>query len=168
MTIESAKTKVAFASRPGGGGRAGMLGDRLRRRPARGFTLIEIVMVIVILGLLSAIAVPKFFAMQQAARQAVINEALAEAAGRFHHAYSRYILDRFEAPGGVDGFLDRAEYLGEGAGDNARGVVVGDFTVIWSRGAQDDLVIEVVAARTIRDMDGLTTRRVIGSVQWGS
>lgn len=137
-------------------------------RRLAGFTLLEMVAVIIILAVLAAVAVPKFFAMQETARQTVLNGALAEATARFHHAYNRFILDKYAAPGDVAGFLDRAEYLGVGASDTAAGVVMGDFTVAWTRRADGALVIEVIDARTISDFTGLQTTKVIENIQWAS
>ena len=42
-------------------------------RPQRGFTLIELVMVIVIIGILAAIAIPKFVDLSGEANQAAVN-----------------------------------------------------------------------------------------------
>ena len=53
-------------------------------RNEEGFTLIEIIAVIIIIGLLAGVAVPKFFSMQKDAQVAVLNGALSEAAAMFN------------------------------------------------------------------------------------
>ena len=66
---------------------------KLSCKNEEGFTLIEIIAVIIIMGILAAVAVPKFFSMQEDAKKAALNGALSEAAARFNHAYARFILD---------------------------------------------------------------------------
>ena len=54
-----------------------MLKKKLRNQ--KGFTLIEIIAVLVILGILAAVAIPKFFSMQEAAADKVADAGLASA-----------------------------------------------------------------------------------------
>ncbi len=51
-------------------------------RNQKGFTLIEIIAVLVILGILAAIAIPKYFDIQSQARQKALGGAIAEAKAR--------------------------------------------------------------------------------------
>ena len=139
----------------------------------KGFTLIEIIAVIIIMGILAAVAVPKFFSMQEDAKRAALNGALSEAAARFNHAYSRYILDNKAAPTNVTGQLDTTAYLGTNA---ETGEDIGDFAVKWVKATVDGtpglvitvMTMETITAQALSDMEVSDKTKSITNVNWGS
>jgi MSHA pilin protein MshA len=134
--------------------------NRKMLKNEKGFTLIEIIAVIIIMGILAAVAVPKFFSMQDDAKKAAVNGALSEAAARFNHAFSKYILVKKKAPSDITDLLTVTDensnvitLLGIKAGDctvsDTGGEDIGDFRVCWTKVGGDGLKITVLYAKTI-------------------
>ena len=64
----------------------------LKKRNQKGFTLIEIIAVLVILGILAAVAIPKYMDMQTEAKNKATEGALGNAAGEISLRYANMIL----------------------------------------------------------------------------
>jgi len=61
-------------------------------RNQKGFTLVEIIAVLVILGILAAVAIPKYFNLQEEARDKALDAALGEGVGRVNQHFAKQLL----------------------------------------------------------------------------
>jgi prepilin-type N-terminal cleavage/methylation domain-containing protein len=98
----------------------------------KGFTLVEIIAVLVLLGILGAVAVPKFKHIQTESRIKSAHNAIFEVRARLSAGYSKYLLRHSVEPAdiaaicGTDGINDAALLPLTGAGQVDVGV---DYTV---------------------------------------
>lgn len=76
--------------------------NRIRPQTQRAFTLIELLLVLVILGILAAIVVPKFSGRTEQARQAAAQTQIAN----FSTALDAYEVDNGKYPQGKNGLND--------------------------------------------------------------
>lgn len=114
-------------------------------RNQKGFTLVEIIAVLVILGILAAFAIPKYFNLQQDAKDKAVQGALAEGKARVTQYAAQQLLSNGSFP----------DAYGSAVGTHA-----GDFTLGYTGNASS---VTVTASGTVGAVSGASSQVIITS-----
>jgi len=111
-----------------------MLTKKIRNQ--KGFTLIEIIAVLVILGILAAIAIPKYMDMQTESRNKATQGALGSASGEVSLRYANMLLS---ANGAAPSMSSLAAYL------TSNSTLLGDYTFSYAASGTNGITITVTS-----------------------
>jgi MSHA pilin protein MshA len=119
---------------------------KIARSNKKGFTLIEIIAVLVILGILAAVAIPKYTDLQNTARIKAAQSAISEVKARCSSVYSQWLMVKNGATPTMDDIINGdGESTPPIAGVTTAPDLGADFTVEFDSGG----VITVTAVQGV-------------------
>jgi len=113
-------------------------------RNQQGFTLIEIIAVLVLLGILAAVAVPKFLDMQGDSKKKAVEGALAAGSSNATMAYSKFLMTNSTTPTSIS-----SNSWSDGTNTEPIETNLGDFTATYtftdsdSDGSNDTVTVTI-------------------------
>ena len=120
-----------------------------------GFTLLEIIAVLVIMSILAVVAVPKYFDLQDQARQKALGTGVAEAVGRVNGYFAEQVLSDVRP-------------INITYSDDTLGTDLGDFTLSVNAGStgatsgttNGDIILDITG-RVGTPVAGLTAQKSV-------